>query len=83
MMNTGTENPTTEPAMMVRSSSFPWRQAATMPTGIATKTVKTIVDRDSAMDGPMRSAIRLDTGASEINEVPRSPCASCPTQIAN
>ncbi|KAG1367162.1 hypothetical protein G6F46_015824 [Rhizopus delemar] len=69
--------------MMARSTNFPCRQAATMPSGIATSTVKTIVDSDSAMDGPMRSAIRLDTGASEINEVPRSPCASRPTQIEN
>ncbi|MOA55533.1 hypothetical protein D3C78_1793450 [compost metagenome] len=69
--------------MMARSTSFPCRQAATMPRGIATSTVKMMVDSDSATDGPMRSAIRLDTGASEINEVPRSPRASWPTQIEN
>ncbi|MNT68774.1 hypothetical protein D3C72_2070310 [compost metagenome] len=83
MTNTGTEKPSTEKPITARSSSLPCRQAARMPSGMATSKVKTSVSTARLMDGSRRCPISLVTGTPDMSEVPRSPFRSLPPQMTN
>ena len=69
--------------MTARSSSLPWRQAARMPSGMATISVKTSVRTARLSDGSSRCPMSCVTGTPDISEVPRSPCTSLPAQMKN
>ncbi|MNT84030.1 hypothetical protein D3C72_2239920 [compost metagenome] len=62
---------------------MPCRQAARMPSGMATINVKTRVRTARLMEGSRRCAISLVTGTPDMSDVPRSPCSSLPPHMKN
>ena len=80
---TGRENPSTAKTMTARSTQVPARQAATTPIGTASITANTMVQAVSVSVGSRRWPISLETGRLEKIEVPRSPRATCHSQIAS
>ena len=80
MTNTGTENPSTENDITVRSSHVPAFAAARTPSGTAIRIATTSVLSVSETVGSTRCAISCVTGRLVKIDVPRSPCNKAHSQ---